>query len=484
MQRFLAILVCVISGLVFAAEWEPEIRLTNNNYSDYSYWSTQRRVVVDPQDRIHVAWYVMNSGLGTYRFQIYYKRYEPGSGWTNDTMISFDLYNQNLNSKHVSLACDSMGTIYAVWCSGPDDVTDEYIYLKTWSPNNGWDENSRLLSVSGPNVVKECATVSVTPEGHIHVVWLEGTNIIYRERVDTCWLAPVVVEGGSNYKAYPAVAGGPDNKVHLVWYGREGTSGYYDVFYKVRTDTVWGQTENVSQGERHQMYPSIAVNPVTGNPHIFWQCYGASDLVRRAVHRWRSPAGWQPTDTVSERNDTLDQEPGQIVFTPDGLGHAVWSGKSKSWPNITQIRYAERQPDGTWSAPVNITDTVNTKERPSIASGNGTAPNNIHAVWTDYRDGNAEIYYARARPSPGIGEIKSQKLEFKQIITVIRGMLYLPEGTKGNPVSGVLFDALGQKVARLGPGYNDVRPLQSGVYFLRIFSEGKVTDSRKVIIAE
>ncbi|MEO0050448.1 MAG: T9SS type A sorting domain-containing protein [candidate division WOR-3 bacterium] len=484
MQRFLAILVCVISGLVFAAEWEPEIRLTNNNYSDYSYWSTQRRVVVDPQDRIHVAWYVMNSGLGTYRFQIYYKRYEPGSGWTNDTMISFDLYNQNLNSKHVSLACDSMGTIYAVWCSGPDDVTDEYIYLKTWSPNNGWDENSRLLSVSGPNVVKECATVSVTPEGHIHVVWLEGTNIIYRERVDTCWRAPVVVEGGSNYKAYPAVAGGPDNKVHLVWYGREGTSGYYDVFYKVRTDTVWGQTENVSQGERHQMYPSIAVNPVTGNPHIFWQCYGASDLVRRAVHRWRSPAGWQPTDTVSERNDTLDQEPGQIVFTPDGLGHAVWSGKSKSWPNITQIRYAERQPDGTWSAPVNITDTVNTKERPSIASGNGTAPNNIHAVWTDYRDGNAEIYYARARPSPGIGEIKSQKLEFKQIITVIRGMLYLPEGTKGNPVSGVLFDALGQKVARLGPGYNDVRPLQSGVYFLRIFSEGKVTDSRKVIIAE
>ncbi|MEO0068084.1 MAG: T9SS type A sorting domain-containing protein, partial [candidate division WOR-3 bacterium] len=84
----------------------------------------------------------------------------------------------------------------------------------------------------------------------------------------------------------------------------------------------------------------------------------------------------------------------------------------------------------------------------------------------------------------GIGEIKSQKLEFKQIITVIRGMLYLPEGTKGNPVFGVLFDALGQKVARLGPGPNDVSPLPSGVYFLRIFSEGKVTDSRKVIIAE
>jgi hypothetical protein len=480
MRSFLSIAGFIVAGLIWAAEWEPAVRLTNNSYPDYSYWSTQRRVVVDQENRIHVAWYVMNSELGQYKFQIYYKRYEPGSGWTEDTMLSADLYNQNLNSKHVSLACDSSGRVYAVWTAGADDVTDEYIYLKTWSPERGWEENSRLLSVTAPTVVKECATVSVTPDGHIHVVWLEGNSIVYRERVDTVWRAPVVVEGGSNYKAYPAVAGGPDNRVHLVWYGRAGTSGYYDVFYKARTDTVWGQTENVSQGDRHQMYPSIAVNPATGNPHIFWQCYGANDLVKRAVHRFRSPTGWQPTDTISEHNDTLDQETGQIIFTQDGVGHAVWAGRSQTWPSITQIRYAERSVNGSWSAPINVTDTVNSKDHPSIAAGNGTTPNYIHAVWTDYRDGNAEIYYAGARPSQSTGEMRAGGYRPGQTPTVIRNALNLP----GSASTGVLLNVTGQKVMNLSSGPNDLQMVEPGIYFLYLPGQRGGIRIEKVVLVQ
>ncbi|MGQ9708223.1 MAG: hypothetical protein ACUVUR_05050 [bacterium] len=478
MGKLLSFASMVIISMLLAAEWEPEVRLTNNSYSDYCYWSTQRRVVVDPENRIHVAWYVMNSELGQYRFQIYYKRYEPGSGWTEDTMVSGDLYNQNLNSKHVSLACDSSGTVYAVWTAGAEDVVDEYIYLKTWSPERGWEENSRLLSVSAPTVVKVCATVSVTPNGRVHAVWLEGTGIVYRERVDTMWLAPIVVEGGTNYKAYPAVAGGPDNRVHIVWYGRAGTSGYYDVFYKVRTDTIWSQTENVSQGTRHQMYPAIAVNPVTGNPHIFWQCYGADDLIRRAVHRWRSGTGWQPTDTVSERNDTLDQEPGQIVFTTDGLGHAVWAGRSAAWPNITQIRYAERSVNGNWSQPLNVTDTVNRKDHPSIAAGNGVTPNNIYVVWTDYRDGNAEIYYAGASPSQAIGEIGYGGFQHQHGTVIVRNAFYLPAAA----TAGILVNVSGQKVMDLHPGANDMEGVAPGVYFLRLVLPGDGASIRKVVV--
>ncbi len=461
------LLICCVFALIVAAEWQPEERLTNNNYSDFSYWSSQRRVVVDQAGRVHVAWYVMNSGLGTYRFQVYYKRYNPGAGWSADTMISADLYNQNLNSKYVSLAVDSTGRVYAVWASGATDDANQFIYLKTCVPgaggNDGWDEHSWLVSVSAPNVVKECPTVAVTPDGHIHITWLEGTAIVYRERVDTLWRAPVTVEGGSNYKAYPAVAGGPDNRVHIVWYGRQGSSGYYDVFYKVRTDTVWGATENVSQGTRHQMYPSIALNPVTGNPHILWQCYGAVDNIRRLVHRWRDAAGWQPTDTVSERNDTLNQETGQIVFTRDGLGHALWVGRSARSPVVTQIRYSERAVNGTWSLPVNITDTSNTRERPSIAGGNGSLPNNLYAVWTDYRDGNAEIYYASASPTQFVGEMPEMGKGHGAGVTVAQGRVYL-DALRG---PALLVDVTGRTVGVVAPGWNDVGYLQSGVYLLK-----------------
>jgi hypothetical protein len=443
-----------------ATEWQPEIRLTNNNYSDYSYWSTQRRIVVDPAGRVHVAWYVMNSGLGTYRFQIYYQRYEPGSGWTGDTMISADLYNQNLNSKYVSIACDSTGRVYAVWSSGPDDVADDYIYLKTWTPESGWDQSSRLLSVSAPSVVKECATVSCTPDGHVHVVWLEGTTIVHREKVDTLWRAPVVVAEGSNYKAYPAIAGGPDNRLHLIWYGREGTSGYYDVFYRSRTDTVWGPVENVSQGERHQMYPSIAVNPLTGNPHVLWQSYGAQDQIRRIVHRWRNASGWQPVDTVSGYGDTLNQEPGQIIFTRDGRGHAIWSGRVSSQQVVPQIRYAERSVNGSWSPPFSVTDTVNTRERPSIASGNGPEMNNVYAVWTDYRDGNAEIYYAWGTPAQGLAGGAGFVIPKGNRAVLVRGVIVWETAGTG----GWLFDISGRHTLKLNPGRNEISQLPAGVY--------------------
>ena len=477
MKQLILWLLIIVTSLT-AADWQPEMRLTNNNYSDYSYWSTQRRIVVDPAGRIHVAWYVMNSELGTYRFQIYYRRYEPGWGWTDDTMISADLYNQNLNSKHVCLACDSAGTVYAVWTAGADDVTDEYIYLKTWSPESGWAAHSFLLSVSAPTITKECATVATTPDGHIHIIWLEGTAIVYREKIDTTWLPPVVVAGGNNYKAYPAVAGGPDNRVHIIWYGREGTSGYYDVFYRVRSDTGWGPVEEVSQGERHQMYPSIAVNPITGNPHVLWQCYGAQDLIKRIVHRWRDNQGWQQVDTVSGYNDSLDQEPGQIIFTSDGKGHAIWSGKTVYQSAIPQIRYAERSASGIWSVPVNVTDTTNSRERPSIASGNNTEPNNVYAVWTDYRDGNAEIYYAWATPSQSLTEQSGWAADRSKGLTFVRDFILVPAEEAG----GMLFDISGNLILRLRPGRNTIQRLGAGVYFYRPASDKGLKGKRLIVI--
>ncbi|MFO7674831.1 MAG: hypothetical protein R6X12_00730 [bacterium] len=469
----IVILALLAATLAAATEWQPEVRLTDNDYSDFSYWSTQRRVVVDPAGRVHVAWHVMNSGLGTCRFQIYYKRWYPATGWTADTMLSADLYESNVYCKYPSLAVDSTGTVHAAWAGGTTDDADEVIYLKSCVPggsgNGGWEETSRELSTSSPSVAKNCPTVTATPDGRVHAAWLEGNNtsVVHRERIDTTWQAPLTVEGGSNYKAYPAIAGGPDNRLHLSWYGREGTSGYYNVWYKARTGTTWGATENVSSGVRHQMYQSIAVNPATGNPHLLWQCYGAIDNKRRVVHRWRDAGGWQPTDTLSELADTLNQETGQLIFTIDGRGHAAWGGRSAQWPTLTQFRYSERSPAGNWSAPVNVTDTSGTRERPSIAAGAGDAPNDIHAVWTDYRDGTAEIYYACAAPGQWVAEKPPAQRALAAPAAIVRGTLFLASDPALPKPALVLLDASGRTVMALAPGPNDVSRLAPGVYFVR-----------------
>jgi hypothetical protein len=479
----LVLFVCLAVGPALA--WDPDVRLTENSYADFNYWSCQRRVAVDAEGRIHVVWYVMNSALGTYKFQIYYKRFNPGTGWTQDTMLSADLYAANTYSKYPAITVDQSGRVTAAWGNDTSDGADAFVYYKTCVPegngNGGWDSVSRLLSDPSTGYTRECPNLAVTPDGHVHAVWLDVTpggyrGIAYRELVDTTWQPRVNLELNGNYKVYPAVAGGPDNSVHVVWHGRNSPSGFYNVWYKARTDTTWGPTENVSSGSRHQMYPSLAVDPVTGEPHALWEGYEPSGTTLRIIHSFRRAGTWQARDTLSEPGSDYDQGSGQIVFTNDGVGHAVWEGKSDSSTIVGQVRYSRRSVAGTWSAPANITDALSSREHPSIANGgNSASPLDLHVVWSDYRDGNSEMYYKHDSAATAIAEGTTPPGRgLRPATTIIRGVLLLPRdmteirsGISDRVPMPALLDASGREVLALRPGPNDVSRLAPGVYFVK-----------------
>uniref|UniRef100_A0A7C4GH44 Exo-alpha-sialidase n=1 Tax=candidate division WOR-3 bacterium TaxID=2052148 RepID=A0A7C4GH44_UNCW3 len=485
MRCVIIVLVMVASALTFG--WQPEVRLTNNSYPDYSYQGTQRRIVADTEGRVHVVWFAMNPQISTARLQVYYRRWYPEQGWTRDTMLSEDLLLMGTNSAFPSLAVDSAGAVYAVWTGASNENAGATVYLKrcipTSSGNDGWEHLAQVLSVSPPTVQKDCPTVTTTPDGHVHVAWLEGTDVIYREWVDSTWEEPVRVPTGSFVASHPVIAGGRDNRVHLAWYGREGQTGYYRIFYKVRSGTNWSATEAVASTGRHQMYPSLAVNPLTNAPHVIWQAFPGTGTAGRIVHRWRSESGWRPADTLSERSDTQGQDFGQLVFTADGRGHAVWTGYSATAPTPAQVRYCERSVAGTWSAPVNLTDTTGAREWPSVAAGGGAAPDEVHAVWTDYRDGNAEIYFISTSIFAAVEERRPRAAQEAMEATIVRGVLNLRPGMSGDGSGAVLLDASGRKVMSLQPGANDVRSLAPGLYFVRFADCGRPTAGIKVVVA-
>jgi hypothetical protein len=402
-----ALLVLVIASYALApaqvadATWDPDTRLTSNGYADNNFWTCQRRVAAGPDGRVHVVWYVQNSALGTYNFQVYAKRYNPGTGWSADTMISADLYAASTYNKYPTIAVDSSGRVWVAWGSGSTSNGTDYIYYKTCLPtgsgNDGWDATSTLLSISAASYTKECPALAATPDGHVHAAWLEYTAnryIAYRERIGGVWQTQVNLDLNSSYKAYPSLAGSRDNNLHLTYYGYvpPNTSGYYEVMYKGRVGTTWGPIENVSASPNHSMYQTVCVDPVTNRPHAVWQDYVASGAPYRLVHAERTGPGTWTTDTVSDVGSAVNQQPGQIVFTPDGLGHAVWRGRSATMTR-DEVMYNERSALGTWGTPVAITDTASSKDRPSIADGGTGAPADLHVVWSDWRDGNSEIYY-------------------------------------------------------------------------------------------
>jgi hypothetical protein len=245
--------------------------------------------------------------------------------------------------------------------------------------------------------------------------------------------------------------------------------------------------ENVSNGARHQMYPSLAVDPATGEPHAFWQGYEAGGTTLRALHSFRTAGAWQACDTVSEPGSEYGQGTGQIEFTRDGTGHAVWEGESDSFPTVGQIRYSWRSVTGTWSAPANLTSATSTRERPSIANGgNSVSPFDLHLVWSDYRDGNSEMYYKHDSTITAVTEAMNEdRGTMSAGPTIVRGVLVLGEvdSRQNTGYRGELLDAAGRKVAELRAGANDVSRLAPGVYFVRAVSrELSAVGCQKVVI--
>jgi len=85
-MRYVAIAYVLLAGVtpllaggLTDVVWDPDVRLNYTSYPEYNYWSCQNHVAADAAGRVHVVWYVQIVG-NPYPFQIYYKRYTPGSG--------------------------------------------------------------------------------------------------------------------------------------------------------------------------------------------------------------------------------------------------------------------------------------------------------------------------------------------------------------------------------------------------------------------
>jgi len=402
-------LLIVAIAVAMATEWEPDVRLTDTVVSDVVTLN-QKSVVTDQTGRVHVVWYSDRTDTGSLSPQIWYKRYNPGSGWTEDTCISGDVSLTRVNELP-SIACDSNGNIHVVWYS--TFATPRQIRVKTCRPtgngNGGWDENS-VVVLNLPANASGFPDIACTPDNHLHLAFTQNPilgdtfyRLFYIEKVGSTWGSPLLIDSGGDRSllSQPRIAGSRNNNVHITW-DEIQPDGYREILYRARRGGVWDSVERVTDAPYTQVWPSLACHPITNNPHIVWTGADGTGSYARIIHRERTVSGWQPPDTVSESGSIYHQFYPKMTVTSDGKGHCVWTGYTQNSPSVFQIRYNQRSPDGAWGTPQTLTNSDSSRYYPSIATSNSR----LHLVWYDRRDGNSEIYYKNGGPGADVGPSK------------------------------------------------------------------------------
>jgi hypothetical protein len=174
--------------------------------------------------------------------------------------------------------------------------------------------------------------------------------------------------------------------VHVVWY--DAFIGNYQIFYKRTTDggITWGQDTMLNLTNYEAVAPSIAVS---GNDiHLTWM---DRRIGNPEIYYKKSSNGgisWGPdtrlTDNVYNSEHAVVDADGSTVM-------AVWKDDRDGNAEL----YYKRSTDAgtTWSSDTRLTNFAGPSSEPTIK----IAGTNIHVAWDDGRNGaNTEIYYKRS----------------------------------------------------------------------------------------
>ena len=311
-------------------------------------------------------------------------QWEPDVRLTNDGSSSWTTGND------AWCIAASRDTVHVVW----RDLRDgNYEFYYKRSPDGGasWSADAALTndgSYSGEMSVAVSGTA-------VHVVWQDDRDgnleIYYKRSTDggTTWGPDVRLTNALYESFFPsmAVLGGavPVNTVHVVWDDRR--DGNPEIYYKGSSDggVSWGADTRLTLDPNTSWYPSVAVSGT--DVHVVWQDYRDGNMEIYTKHSSDGGMSWG-SDTRLTYNPSDSQRPS--VAVSDSNVHVVWRESRDGNMEIYTKRSTDR--GASWGADTRLTNNSSVSETPSVAFSGS----NVHLVWWDERDGNAEIYYKRS----------------------------------------------------------------------------------------
>jgi hypothetical protein len=467
------------------SQWQPDVRLTNsfaNSYTSYNNaWC-----IASSGSNVHIVWYDSTAG----NLEIYYKRStDAGVSWGADTRLT----NNTAESMGPSVAV-SGSVVHVVWYDYRN-LNWEIYYKRSTDAGVSWGADIRLTN-SPANSYSPSVSVSGTV---VHVVWYdsrdENDEIYYKRSTDAgiSWGTDMRLTNNYANSLSPSVTVS-GLFVHVVWYDYRDEN-YSEIYYKRSTDAgvSWGADTRLTNNIYNSMFPSVTVSG--SFVHVVW-IDDRDGIHNFEIYYKRSTDGgvsWEVdtrlTNNIADsRFPFYSMYPSVAVF--GSVVHVVWRSERDGNNEI----YYKRSTDAgiIWGIDTRMTNNTASSVLPSVAVSGSF----VHVVWTDYRDGNYEIYY-KHDPTGNVG--------IQNISTEIPSSYSLSQNYPNpfNPTTNIkfaipknefvkitVFDILGKELEtlvneQLAPGTYETNwnasNYPSGIYFYKL-SAGDFSETKKMLL--
>jgi len=486
----LAAFILLIYSFTFSinsclAQWQPDVRLTNNPALSLTNQYTNGRCIASSGDTVHVVWYDTRDGASP---EIYYKRsIDGGINWGADTRVTNNIYFSSNPSVAVSGS-----VVHIVW---QDNRNGNYQIYYNRSTNGGinWGTDTRL-TIDSAGSETPCISASGSV---VHVVWRDFRNSFlggayYKRSSDggINWGADTRIKtdtvGGSWWPSISASG----SVVHSLW--MDSRNGQQDIYYKRSTDAGinWGTDMPLTNDTNHRYTPTMSVSG--SNVHIAFLDSRNWDPGYEIYYKHSTNGGisWSADMRLTIHYTSASLH--SVIAASGSNVHVVWDDNRNSATNY-EIYYKRSTNGGiNWGADTRLTYDSSYSMYPFV-SASGTA---VHCVWSDYRNGNYEIYYKRDPSGNPIG-ITNINLEIPSSFSLSQNYPNPFNPTtvikfdipKSGEVSLKVYDVLGREIASLvnenlktGSYSMDWNASQcpSGVYFYRLTADG-FKETRRMI---
>lgn len=336
--------------VVSAAEWPVA---TSLSVTGQDGWNPG--VATGPDGAVTAAWYRWDGRNS--RVQVATRA--PNEYWSPPT----DLSLPGDDASDPQVAMGARGTAVVVWRRW--DGARFRVQASSRGENGKW---SAPITLSKAGEDAWDLQVAMGPHGMAVVAWRRSDGTSQRVEASTrlaygSWSSPVMLStvGGDAWD--PRLAVGSDGTATVVWSRSDGINEQVQATTRALSGS-WSSPLTLSESGTDAVNPRIVVGPDGGATAVWRSWDGGSDRIRTSS---RSAKGvWSTPSTLSTvSGNVYDPE---LAVDPDGIVTAVWS-----WWNIDhgEVQTSLRPARGTWQRPITISICCEDAQAPRVAAGPG-----------------------------------------------------------------------------------------------------------------